>query len=190
MEYLKPGRSLRIVLALGGAFALAGALVAGIARGQTTTQAASLRFRYDEQSARCLDAQGREGYNHGSRELVGAPEAECADFSGRRLNLTYLHLTGANLRGANFADVSWYLGSITDSDLTGANLSGTSGQMDYRGSRFRKARLSGASLKWADFRNADLEGADLRGARFSQHTQLPFDHDEARRRGMVFTPEP
>jgi uncharacterized protein YjbI with pentapeptide repeats len=188
---------LLLVLAPGVTFALAGVLLTGIAHGQTIAQgpaseppAAGLRFRFDEQSGRCLDAQGREGYNRGSRELMKTREAECADFSDRGLNLTYLHLTGANLRGANFANVPWYLGSITDSDLTGANLSGTSGQMDYRGSRFRKARLSGADLGWADLRDADLEGADLRGAKFSRHTRLPFDHDEARRRGMVFTPEP
>jgi hypothetical protein len=196
-EVAPPGPSLLIVIALGGTLALAGVLPAGIVRDHAIAQvsasdrpAVPLRFRYDEQSGRCLDTQGRAGYNPGSRDLMGTREAECADFSGRGLNLTYLRLTGANLRGANFANVPWYLGSITNSDLTGAILSGTSGQMDYRGSRFRKARLSGADVRWADFRDADLEGADLGGALFNQHTQLPFDNDEARRRGMIFTPEP
>jgi hypothetical protein len=150
--------------------------------------AAVLRFRYDPQSGRCLDAAGREGYNAGSREIIATAQAECSDLSAQGLNLTYLRVTGANLRGANLAGVLFYLGSITDSDLTGANLSGTSGQMDYRRSRLRNASLSGADLSWGDLRDTDLQGADLRGARFNPHTQLPFDHDEARRRGMVFTP--
>lgn len=191
------------------AFALAGVLLAGTAHAQTPTHAgrmsrASLaqlptseqpaaphRFRYDEASGRCLDAEGREGYKNGTREeLEMTSEAECTNFSGRGLNLTYLSLTRVILRGANFAKVLFYLGSITDSDLTGANLSGTRGQMNYRGSSLRKARLSGADLSWADLRDTDLSGADLHDARFSQHARLPFDHDEARRRGMVFVPKP
>jgi hypothetical protein len=178
-------RGLLIAMALGGAV-----LLAEIALGQAPP-AAPPRFRYDEPSGRCLDSEGREGYNPGSREeLQKTGEAECADFSGRALNLTYLQLAGANLQGADFANVSWYLGSITDSDLTGANLSRTSGQMAYRGSRLRKARLSGSDLTWADLRDVDLGGADLRAARFSRHTRLPFDHDEAVRRGMIFVATP
>jgi hypothetical protein len=152
---------------------------------------ASSRFRYDEASGKCLDADGREGYNRGSREaLEGNQDTECANFSGQGINLTYLRLKNANLRGANFARARWYLGSIEDSDLTGANLSDASGQMDYGGSRLRDANLSRAGLEWADLRDTDLSGADLRGARFSPRTQLPFDRDEALRRGMVFVPSP
>jgi uncharacterized protein YjbI with pentapeptide repeats len=62
--------------------------------------------------------------------------------------------------------------------------------MDYGGSRLRAARLSGADLTWSDLRAADLEGADLRNAGFNQHTRLPFDHNEALRRGMLFDPRP
>jgi hypothetical protein len=178
--------------------ALGGILLAGIAHGQAPAAtrtperpAAPPRYRYDEPSGRCLDAEGREGYNGGSREdLEETRQAECADFSGPNLNMTYLRLVRANLRGANFEGVLFYLGSITDSDLTGANLSVTSGQMDYGGSRLRAARLSGADLTWADLRAADLEGADLRNAKFNQHTRLPFDHNEALRRGMLFDPRP
>jgi uncharacterized protein YjbI with pentapeptide repeats len=183
-------RGLLIAMALGGAVALEGVLLAAIALGQAPP-AAPQRFRYDEPSGRCLDSEGRAGYDRGSREeLEETGEAECADFSGKGLNMTYLHLARANLQGANFANVSWYLGSITDSDLTGANLSRTSGQMAYRGSRLRNARLSESDLTWSDLRDADLGGADLRDARFSRHTRLPFDHDEALRRGMVFVPRP
>jgi uncharacterized protein YjbI with pentapeptide repeats len=149
------------------------------------------RFRYDESSGTCRDADGREGYNLGSREeLQRTRDGECTDFSHKGINLTYLWLTKANLRGANFANARWYLGSIKDSDLTGTDLSGTSGQMDYSGSRLRGARLVGADLTWGDLRDADLDGADLEGARFSLHTQLPFDHDAALQRGMVFVPKP
>lgn len=165
-----------------GAFALAGVLLAGMALGQTTTDAgptsrsslaqlptseqpaASPRFRFDEGSGRCLDAQGQEGYNLGSREeLVKTGEGECAGFGGRGLNLTYLSLNRVNLRGASFVNVRWYLGAITDSDLTGANLSGTTGQMNYSGSRLRGARLSGADLSWSDLRGADLTRLRFRG---------------------------
>ena len=152
--------------------------------------AAPSRFRYDETSGKCLDSEGREGYNRSSREaLQKTGDAECADFR-RGFNLTYLRLNKANLRGANFSGVPWYLGSISDSDLTGANLSGTSGQMVYRRSRLREAKLSGADLTWADLKDADLGGADLGSAQFSFHTRLPFDHDEALRRGMIFVPKP
>jgi uncharacterized protein YjbI with pentapeptide repeats len=170
------------------ALLLAGAALAAAA----DTPAAPSRFRYDETAAKCLDAEGREGYNRRSREeLVSTGEAECADFTGsRRENLTYLRLDRANLRGANLDGTPFYLGSITNSDLTGARLSGTSGQMEYRGSRLRRATLAGADLTYAELQDADLDGADLRGARFSPHTRLPFDHAEALRRGMVFDPKP
>jgi uncharacterized protein YjbI with pentapeptide repeats len=152
--------------------------------------ATARRFRYDETSGKCLDSEDREGYNRSSREeLETTREAECADFRGP-VNLTYLYLSKANLRGANFAGTRWYLGEITDSDLTGADLSSTNGQMDYRRSRLREANLSRADLNYADLADADLGGADLRGARFSINTRLPFDHDEALRRGMIFVGKP
>jgi hypothetical protein len=176
----------------GGAGAAAPRLVAGGVIGQLETPQvrAVRRFRYDETSGKCLDAEGREGYNRSSRaELETTGDAECVDFRGR-FNLTYLHLRSANLRGANFADVSWYLGEIADSDLTGADLSRTSGQMVYRRSRLRAANLSRADLHYADLAEADLDRADLRGARFNVRTRLPFDRDEALRRGMVFDVEP
>lgn len=170
------------------------AILAGVAVAQVatpTSPAGSLRYRYDEASGRCRDAEGREGYNPGSRDLLkGLEGGECADFRGKEHNLTYLRVSRANLRGANFAGALFYLGSITDSDLTGADLSGTSGQMEYTGSRLRRANLSGADLSWSDLRETDLDGADLRHARFSEHSQLSFDRDEARCRGMVLAPTP
>jgi uncharacterized protein YjbI with pentapeptide repeats len=179
------------------ALLLAAALGAAVARAQAPPGPAAPApetpgpFRFDEASGRCVDAAGRQGHNPASREaLVRTAQAECADFGGRGHNLTYLQLARANLRGARLTGVRWYLGALTDSDLTGADLSGTTGQMDYSGSRLRGARLAGADLTYADLRGADLDGADLRGARFSRHTSLPFDHDTARRRGMVFVPEP
>lgn len=172
------------------AMVLAGA--AALAQAQAPGEsAAPARFHYDEATGKCLDADGREGYNPGTREsLVRTRHGECADFSGPRPNLTYLRLHGANLRGANFQGAAWYLGSIEDSDLTGANLSGTWGQMDYTRSRLRAASLAGADLTYSGLEGADLDGADLRGARFSRHTRLPFDADEAQRRGMVLVPKP
>jgi hypothetical protein len=152
--------------------------------------AAVRRFRYDEASGKCLDSEGREGYNRSSREdLKATRDAECADFR-RASNLTYLFLNQAKLRGANFAGIPWYLGEISDSDLTGADLSGTTGEMVYRGSRLRGANLSRADLSYADLTDTDLAGADLRGARFTVNTRLPFDHGEALRRGMIFVARP
>jgi hypothetical protein len=148
------------------------------------------RFRYDEASGRCRNADGREGYNAGSREsLTKSGDGECTDFRGS-INLTYLRLQRANLRGANLEGASFYLGSITDSDLTGADLSGTHGQMEYTGSWLRRALLTGADLTWSDLVGADLDGADLRDARYSPHTRMPFDEAEARRRGMIYVPRP
>jgi hypothetical protein len=170
-----------LVLALGGATAVDG----------DGPEEAGRRFRYHESSGRCLDAAGREGYNAGSREaLERTGEAECADLGGGAINLTYLRLARANLRGANLADALFYLGSITDSDLTGANLARTSGEMDYAGSRLRGATLAGADLTHSSLHGADLDGADLRGAGFSERTVLPFDRAEALRRGMVFGSAP
>jgi hypothetical protein len=148
-------------------------------------------FRYDERSGRCHGVDGREGHSPGSRAVLERTgHGECADFSARGLNLTYLQLTGANLRGARFTGVPWYLGSIRDSDLTGADLSHTTGQMEYRGSRLRGASLAGADLTYADLEGVDLDGADLRGARFGPHTRLPFDRDVALQRGMLFAAAP
>jgi uncharacterized protein YjbI with pentapeptide repeats len=62
--------------------------------------------------------------------------------------------------------------------------------MAYRRSRLRAANLSRADLRHADLADSDLDGADLRGARFNVQTRLPFDRDEALRRGMIFVAEP
>jgi hypothetical protein len=143
-------------------------------------------FRYDLRTGTCRDSQGREGLNPGGSrdELLrrGKAVAECVDFTKAR-NMTYLWLTGANLRGANLDGVMFYLGTFTDSDFRGANLDGTSGQVDYSRSDLRGASFLGADLTYSTF-----DGALLEGARFDDGTRLPFSRADAEARGMRFVP--
>ena len=142
-------------------------------------------FSYDRRTGKCVDGQGREGVNSGgSREsLEKTNVGECTDFRDSRFNLTYMRLTGANMRGANFAGVLFYLGWFTDSDFRGANLDGTSGQVDYQGSDLRGASFRGADLTYNRF-----DGALLEGARFDASTRLPFSRADADARGMKLVP--
>jgi uncharacterized protein YjbI with pentapeptide repeats len=142
-----------------------------------------LRYRYDAATGRCVGADGAEGLNPVTKELLRATrDLECADLRAGRVNITYLALDGANLRGADFTGNGCYLTEIERSDLTGARLTG------LRGSdcRFTGSDLTGADLRGATLpRPATLEGAILTGARFDAGTRLPFDRDEALTRGMV-----
>ena len=77
--------------------------------------------------------------------------------AGRRANLRYANLWGANLRGANlgYADLRYAnLGgaNLRDANLVGANL----GYADLG-----DANLVGANLGYADLRDANLVGANL-----------------------------
>jgi uncharacterized protein YjbI with pentapeptide repeats len=144
---------------------------------------AQIRYRYDATTGRCVGADGAEGLNPVTKELLRATrDLECADLRAGRVNITYLALDGANLRGADFTGNGCYLTEIERSDLTGARLTG------LRGSdcRFTGSDLTGADLRGATLpRPATLEGAILTGARFDAGTRLPFDRDEALTRGMV-----
>ena len=153
--------------------------------GGTRAAMAAEAFSYDQHTGKCVDRQGTEGLNAGvSREqLTAAKAAECADFRHARVNLTYLRLPGANLKGANFAGVLFYLGTFAGADFRGANLDGTSGQIDYR-----RADLRGASFLGADLTYNEFDGALLEGARFDDSTRLPFSPAEAEARGMTFVP--
>ena len=70
---------------------------------------------------------------------------------GKRADLSFENLYGANLRGAD----------LYGADLYGANLRGA----NLRGADLRGANLYGADLRGADLRGANLYGADLRGAK-------------------------
>lgn len=100
-----------------------------------------------------------------------------------------------DLRGAYLFEAK-----LKNVDLRGANLNKTQlGKADLRGADLRGAKLTGAYLHKADLSGADLRGAEmlskiggaelnqvnLTGARFDATTRLPFDDQEAARRGMV-----
>jgi uncharacterized protein YjbI with pentapeptide repeats len=102
---------------------------------------------------------------------------------------------GKDLRGAYLFEAN-----LKNVDFRGANLDKTQlGRADLRGADFRGAKLTGAYLYKADLSGADLRGAELlsktggaeltqvrlQGARFDSTTRLPFDEQEAARRGMV-----
>jgi uncharacterized protein YjbI with pentapeptide repeats len=145
-------------------------------------------FRFNAETGKCEDKAGVTGLNPG---VAG----ECGDL-GERANLTAASLRGSDLRRAY----------LFQADLRGA---------DLRGTKLTKAHLSGAKLNGADLRGADLRGAylhkadlseaDLRGAILTdgrgsagllavnlsgavvdEATELPFDHAEALKRGLVF----
>lgn len=97
-----------------------------------------------------------------------------ADLNGanlRRADLNGAHLSGANLRRA---DLSW--ANLNRANLNGAHLSGANlrradlkdadlSGADLNGADLRDADLSDADLIQADLRDADLNGADLSGAK-------------------------
>jgi uncharacterized protein YjbI with pentapeptide repeats len=148
--------------------------------------AEGFRYRYDAATGRCVGPDGAEGLNPVTREMLrGGGDLECADLRAGRVNITYVELEGASLRGADFTANGCYLTEIRRSDLTGARLAG----VRCRGGRFPGSDLTGADLRGADLPSpGTLDGAVVTGARFDARTRLPFDRDEALRRGMVETP--
>lgn len=76
-------------------------------------QSRNLQFQYDDDSARCLDAQGVEGYNVG---YIG----QCG-----RITKTLIvdrDLSGADLRGAHFEKVLFIGSDFSEVDFKGAVL--------------------------------------------------------------------
>jgi hypothetical protein len=138
-----------------------------------------LPFRFDPKRGRCVDAEGRPGWNVPSRD----GRQECADYRGRVLTYFQAHgdVRGANFEGAQFL----YLNTLEGADLTGARL---------RNANLDMAELRNANLQGADLTGAHLEpcppphvgGACLMGARYDAATKLPFSRREAQARGMVF----
>ena len=47
------------------------------------------------------------------------------------------------------------------------------------------ADMSGADLRWTNLRGNNLNGTNLSKARYNAETTLPFDDEEAARRGMI-----
>lgn len=100
--------------------------------------------------------------------------------------LTDATFEDAALPGAIFiqVDAASPTTNFEGADLSNANF--TSARLTE--ARLREARLMYAVLKGADLSKADLTSALLTGATFDITTKLPFNKDEAIRRGMKFLP--
>ena len=101
---------------------------------------------------------------------------------GRRADLTWANLYGADLTRAYLTGANLYGANLYGADLSGANLSGA----DLTGAYLTWANLSGADLSGAYLTGADLSGADLtwanlRGAIACRHTTWPDGFDAAAR---------
>lgn len=103
------------------------------------------KFRYDSNSGKCLNSQGKTGYNLPNPEaLFSNPErynyydptnrkltypdrdAECVNFENFDFNiyigLQYNVLERWNLRGANLSNSKFFFANLEYSDLSGADL--------------------------------------------------------------------
>lgn len=183
--------------------------------GSPSEAVSTFRPHWRGSTLRCLNDREEEGYNHSNRPLSVEEPALCREYVGERVsvhggcwgcrftglhlaradiswsNFDYADLDGAviertNLRYATFRRASMraarlaqlFLEEIdfTEADLRWANL----GAADLKGAKLKGAKLNGAILSWAG-----LDGTDLQYAHYDQDTVLPFDDEEAARRGMI-----
>jgi hypothetical protein len=105
------------------------------------------------------------------------------DEGGKRADLSYAYLRGANLRGANLSDADLRCANLRGANLSGADLRGAY----LRGADLRCADLRGAYLRCADLSGADLSGADLNNANLSYANLCGsiFDASEKIRKGII-----
>ncbi|MEO3845385.1 pentapeptide repeat-containing protein [Streptomyces sp. B22F1] len=81
------------------------------------------------------------------------------------LDLSDLHLIGADLRGGDLTGANLRGADLTGADLYRADLTRANlYEADFTGANLYGADLTGADLREADFIDADLYGADLTGA--------------------------
>jgi hypothetical protein len=84
---------------------------------------------------------------------------------GKRANLRWANLSGANLLEANLSGAHLSGANLLEANLSGANLSGANLlEANLSGANLSGADLRGANLRWANLREADLSGANLSGA--------------------------
>ncbi|RNC66307.1 MAG: pentapeptide repeat-containing protein [Desulfuromonadales bacterium] len=108
------------------------------------------------------------------------------DLSGA--NLRGMNFAGFDLRGAVLQNADLYLANLEGALLDGANLRGASLEMaSLRGARLRGAKLDGAGLFKANLDGADLEGADLTGVYAVGASLRGTILASATLRGSVFT---
>ena len=79
---------------------------------------------------------------------------------GKRANLTYADLRGANLRGASLNCANLVNADLEGAELTHANLT----RANLVGADLRSANLTDANLTGANITGADLHGANLTNA--------------------------
>ena len=78
---------------------------------------------------------------------------------GRRANLSYANLTGADLTGADLSYANLTGANLTGADLTDVNLTGAN--LTYI--NLTGADLTGVNLSYANLTSANLKGAKLKG---------------------------
>lgn len=172
------------------------------------------KFVWDEatRTGSCVDSAGREGLNPNKVGVCGdlrglslkGENLDGRDLSGAMLdgvNLRNARLNGANLRGISARGALFERAQMNGAYLRGANLSGARLTRAYlNGADLSETILSGATLADAIANGTSLTNSDVSGTKldinlstvklhkaiFSVGTQLPFDVDEAKARGMIF----
>ena len=133
---------------------------------------------------------------HSKALIVGGcelkPSASCNDANLSGTDLSYLDLTDASFKRADFTnsflafvnltDVSLLNADLTDADLSNATLIGTNfKRADLTNANLSNADISNAFFKFTDFSGADLtnvigwETASFNKAKYSPQTLLPTD---------------
>ena len=163
------------------------------------------KFLFYPQKGECADIRGANlrGYDLRKANLNGA------DLRGVELSwadLSKVDLRRSNLSGAKLYQTRMSRADLRESDLSNSNLSGiylswadlrmanlSSSNLSESimiGADLSGADLSGSDLAWTDLREtklmeADLSGVFLKWAKYDSKTTLPFDDNEARKRGMI-----
>lgn len=113
-----------------------------------------------------------------------------ADTPTRPVRMIYSHLQPPAFDNVTVVDLSH--ADLHRSDLRNANLNGANlARANLSSARLDHASLVGANLRGADLRGAHLPAAKtanahLYGAIFDHMTDLPFEKEEALRRGMIY----
>ena len=114
-----------------------------------------------------------KGESSGKRAYLNDVNLSYVDLSGSNLRDAYLSgadLRYSNLRGANLRDAYLKGANLSGSDLRGADLRGADlsytdlSTTNLSGAYLRDAYLSSADLSRANLNGVNLSGADLRGA--------------------------
>ena len=106
-----------------------------------------------------------------------------------KMDLSFSEFTGIEFRNANLSQVDF-----SNSKLRGTRiLSSQFQQVNFTGANLKNIVVLQSSLRNCRFQGADLSNArfilsSLAGSRFDSKTLLPFTHQDAVDRGMIFDP--